>query len=132
MILYKYSPPSLRAQCVGVVDGDTVDLFTDEGKRRYALERYRLMGINTFELNDPDPNNRHKAQQAKSQLASWLSPSPISGIVDTNLWPLRIVTYKSDSFGRWLVDIFWTDDAGVEHHVNAELLELGLAVPYKR
>jgi endonuclease YncB( thermonuclease family) len=129
---YPYVAPSLRAQCMNVVDGDTVDLFTDEGKRRYALERYRLITIDTHELNDTDPEKRDLAQQAKQLMVRWCSAAPVKGIANLEYWPLRIVTHKSDSFGRWLVDLYWKDDAGVEHHANAELLAQGLAVPFKR
>lgn len=41
-----------------------------------------------------------------------------------------IRTYKSDSFGRWLADIFIETKDGWKSF-NDMLLELGLAVPYK-
>jgi len=117
---------------MNVVDGDTADLFTDEGKRRYSLERYRLITIDTYELHDADPAKRDLALRAKQQMVPWCSATPVKGIVNLEFWPLRIVTHKSDSFGRWLVDLYWTDNAGIEHHANAELLQQGLAVPFKR
>jgi len=125
-------PPSLRAQCTDVVDGDTVTLFVDQGQRWYSHQRYRLITIDTYEMNDVDPAKRDLAQQAKRCMAQWCSVSPVKGIVNLEFWPLRVVTHKSDSFGRWLVDLYFTDDAGVEHHANAELLAAGLAVPFKR
>src|SRR5574341_1375024 len=116
---YSYVPPSLRPQCMNVVDGDTVDLFSDEGKRRYALERYRLLTIDAYEMNDPDPAKRELAQKGKQQMVQWCSPTPVKGIANLEVWPLRVVTQKSpDSFGRWLVTLYYTDDQGVEHEAN--------------
>jgi endonuclease YncB( thermonuclease family) len=129
---YPFQNPSLRAQCLKVVDGDTIDLFTDEGKRRYAVDRYRLLTVDTYELNDKDEERRALAKAAKAKMIEWCQPVQIRGLVDLTQWPLRITTHKSDSFGRWLAEIYWTDDEGVEHHANAELIEQGLGEVYKR
>lgn len=136
---YPFTIPSLRAQCIKVVDGDTVDLFTDEGKHRYALDRYRLLTVDTFELNSSDKEERELAKAAKEKMIEWCKPVFVSKvadksarIVDLGMWPLRITTHKSDSFGRWLADLYWTDEEGVEHHANAELIELGLGEVYQK
>lgn len=128
---YPFVALSIRAQCVRVIDGDTLDLFTDEGKHHYALHRYRLLGIDTCELTSTDPEKREKAKAAKEKVTAWCRPS--GNAVDLSRWPLRVVTHKApDSFGRWLANVFWTDGDGVERNVSEELLKLGLAVPFVR
>ena len=108
-----------RARALNVVDGDTVDLFIDLGFRMTSTQRVRLLGVNTPELHSPDLSVRERAVAAKQFLMSMLL---IGGD-----WPLIVQTAKSDSFGRWLADI-WV--AGT--HVNNALLEKGHAVPFKR
>src|SRR3990172_2410885 len=115
---YSYIPPSLRAQCTDVVDGDTITLFVDQGQRWYSHQRYRLVTIDTYELNATEPDKRALAQKAKQQMTQWCNPTSIVGIVNLEFWPLRVVTHKSDSFGRWLVDLYFTDDEGIENHAK--------------
>jgi micrococcal nuclease len=110
-----------RAQCVRVVDGDTVDLYVDCGFYQYAKLRFRLIGIDTPELNSKDQGERLKALEAKQFTVDMLKPAPVS-----DNWSLLVKTYKSDSFGRWLCDIYAD---GVQ--LNAELLSKSLAVPFK-
>jgi len=54
-----------KAKVVHVVDGDTLDLDTDLGFRIAFRQRYRLYGVDTPELNDPDPAVRERAVKAK-------------------------------------------------------------------
>jgi len=118
------TPYIYRAQCVNVVDGDTVDLFCDDGRHRYSLERYRLIGIDTPEMHAPEAEVRQRALDAKAALVSLLGPAP----PDLKRWPLLVRTHKGDSFGRWLADV-WTTSAGEPHqHVNQLMLERGFAV----
>jgi endonuclease YncB( thermonuclease family) len=64
-------------------------------------------------------------------MIAWLKPPADKKQVNLGTWPLRLLTYMDpDSFGRLLGEVYWTDDAGVEHHANGELLQMGLAVPY--
>lgn len=130
---YEFVPPKWRAQCLYVVDGDTVDLFVDKGTREYGLYRFRLIGIDTPELRgkkaDPEP-----AKEAKEAVIKMLRAPAREDRwhVDLKTWPCLVQTQKakSDSFGRWLADLWVRDDEGNEIHVNGELLEMGLAEPY--
>jgi len=124
MSLYLY-----MAQCVNVVDGDTVDLFCDDGRRRYSLERYRLIGVDAPELHDSDQAMRAKAIETKAALMEMLKPAA----VDLKRWPLVVKTHKSDSFGRWLAEI-WFDGNLCEPDlsINTELVRRGLAKPWRR
>jgi endonuclease YncB( thermonuclease family) len=129
---YSFMPPSYRAQPTNVVDGDTADLFVDTGFRGYHLLRFRFLDIDTPELNSKDADVRRQAQDAKQLVADLLNNFERTSKLDLSYWPLRIETAKDpDNFGRWLARIFLTTDAG-EISVNAELLDRGLAVPYKK
>jgi micrococcal nuclease len=129
---YSYPIPSLRAQPLKVVDGDTADLFVDVGFRGYQIGRFRFLGIDTPELNDKDEDQRAKAKEAKQLVQDLLDCFEKTTKVDLAHWPLRIETAKDpDNFGRWLATIYFTTDFG-EQSVNTELLDRGLAVPYEK
>jgi len=54
-----------RAKVVNVVDGDTLDLETEFGFCVRFLQRYRLFGVDTPEMDDPDSAVRERALKAK-------------------------------------------------------------------
>jgi micrococcal nuclease len=111
-----------RARCLRVVDGDTCDLTVDVGFRMATTQRFRLLGVDTPEMNAADLKERERAVAATQALTSMLS----SGTGD---WPLLVRTQKADSFGRWLAEI-WVESSGL--NVNADLLKGGYAVLFKR
>jgi len=111
--MYQY-----RATCLGVVDGDTADFEIDLGLEITHRIRVRLYGINTPELRSPDPDERVKAQTAKTFLANAIVGRPL--VVQT-------VKDRTEKFGRYLATIFVE---GVDESVNSQLLDAGLAVPY--
>lgn len=112
--MYTYALVEVRR----VIDGDTVDLVLDLGFHIRVTDRFRLNGIDTPELNDKDPVLRDRAQAAKKFTADWL----------TNSGPYLVETYKTDSFGRWLADV-WNSQG---QRITVALLQAGLAVPFKR
>lgn len=129
---YPFQSKTWRAQPVKVVDGDTADLFVDTGFLGYHLFRFRFLDIDTPEMNSEDEDERKRAKDAKEFVQDVLDCPEKTLDMHLGFWPLRIETEKNpDSFGRWLCRIFWTDSFG-EHSVNAELLERGLADPYKK
>jgi endonuclease YncB( thermonuclease family) len=76
------------AKLVRVVDGDTLKLEIDVGfniTRREAS--YRLLRINAPEMNTPE------GQKAKTALEDYLRGKA-----------LVVQTFKSDSFGRYLIE----------------------------
>lgn len=124
---YAFPGFTFRAAALKVVDGDTVDLLIDTGFRTYKTERIRLVGIDTPEMNSRVEADRVLALAAKNKLAELLKIDLIGANLSTVTWNLLIVTSKSDSFGRWLAEIFVD---GVS--VNQKLIELGLAEEYVR
>lgn len=124
---FPFEHPSYRARCTKVVDGDTVDLVVDVGFRTTVSGRFRLLGIDTPELNSKDPAERALAVKAKDQVAAWLKPSQ-----NASEWPVNVVTRKDpDNFGRWLVMVMVFDENGQKLYVNQRLRDLGLATEYK-
>lgn len=90
--------------CQRIVDGDTYDLTLEkrmdfgfrliEDKRWTA--RFRLLGADTWELNEA-------GGAAASRFASeWVSRALLDDV-------LRGQTYKTDNFGRWLIDLYRAD-----------------------
>lgn len=118
---YPYEPPSFRARCAKVVDGDTYDLEVDVGFHVVVRSRFRLRGFDTAELNSVDAELRTLAVNAKLTASFKLRV----GVKEE--WPLRVRTYKnSDHFGRWLCDVYYME-AGEERNLGEELEKAGLA-----
>lgn len=84
-----------RARVDRVVDGDTIDLITDLGHRMNTGQRYRLLGIDTPEKKT---TTYEAGVAAQAFLEALVRPAADAGL-------LLAKTYKSDSFGRWLVDL---------------------------
>lgn len=116
-----------RCRCLNVVDGDTVDLCVDIGFHVNFTGRFRVLGIDTAELNSKEPTERYLAIQAKGKVAELLKPS-----LTTTGWPLVVRTKKDpDSFGRWLADISYFLADGTKMDLGPQLILEGLAKPYK-
>jgi micrococcal nuclease len=99
-----------------VVDGDTLDVSIDLGFYVTILQRIRLNGLDTPEINSKDELERNMAQEAKMFLSDWMSYQK----------QLKIKTIKDDKYGRMLGDII--GDNGIT--VNSLMLERGYAWPY--
>jgi len=99
-----------------VVDGDTVYLDVDLGFGVWATLDFRLAGINTPEVVG---TQKVAGLAAKEELVRLLG-----------LGTIRIVSFKTEKYGRWLASIFVKQADGVELNVNDELVKGGFAVPY--
>lgn len=87
-----------------VVDGDTYDLTLEKEMdfgfylretKRWS-HRFRLLGVDT-----PEPNQAG-GSGATAFAEAWLAAAVGAGM-------LRAQTFKTDSFGRWLVDLYRLD-----------------------
>lgn len=110
-MMYTYN-----AKIINIVDGDTVDAEIDLGFKLYTVHRLRLIDIDTEEMNDPNPSLKQLARTAKQYM--------IDNLLGKNV---KINTYKSDSFGRYLAEIYID-----KFNVNDYLLESGLARKWKK
>lgn len=109
--MYTYS-----AKVINVVDGDTVDAEIDLGFKIKTIQRLRLIDIDTEEMNDKNPELKELAKTAKQYMIDRLLNKTVT-----------INSYKSDSFGRYLVEIYID-----KFNVNDYLLESGLARKWKK
>lgn len=95
-----------------VVDGDTVDVLVDVGFRLTAVQRFRVLGVDTPERGQPG------YREAAEFTVGWLV---------AHLPRLRVRSRKSDSFGRWLGDFH---DSGSGEDLAGALIASGHAEPY--
>jgi len=125
--IYEYNATVNR-----VVDGDTVwlNLFkevsvdVDFGFHildtvklvKTALIDFRLNGINAPEM---------KTSTMEAGLASKAELTRLLG-----LGPLRVVSYKTEKYGRWLADIYVTPPNEPEIHVNQKMVDGGFSKAY--
>lgn len=100
-----------KARLIRVVDGDTYDLHVDLGFHMYMKSRFRLYGHDTPELRRGTEFEKAEGARAKEFVRCWFNARP----------SFYIHTYKSDSFGRWLVDIF-TEHDNLGHDLSKQHL----------
>ena len=117
----------MKAVCTRVLDGDTVVLTVSPAFKVYHADlHFRLVGINTPELKDPDPKVRTAANKAKK----FLSDSILGKDIMVKTVKTRSTGEKLDKYGRYLATIYITDAAGAQININQKMVELGLAIPF--
>ncbi len=102
-----------RAVIKRVVDGDTIDADIDLGLHCHRLERLRLLGVNCPEMHG---DTKAAGEMAKEFVIAWLDGADIV-----------LQTYKSDSFGRFLANVWRTSDGA---SLNDDLISSGNAVVF--
>ena len=105
-----------RAIAERVIDGDTIDVFIDQGFHTFNRERLRLLGIDAPECRGEE---KEKGLKVKLFVSNWLTSE--------DEWPLIIKTEKTDSFGRYLATVYKDGEC-----LNFILLKEELAVPYEK
>jgi endonuclease YncB( thermonuclease family) len=104
-----------NGKVTNVVDGDTVDVTLDLGFDVWIKTRFRLNGIDTAEKNFP----YGKATK------EWLK-------VQLEGKNVLVKSYKHDKYGRWLCDLFITNEAVfMDVSVSEQMIALGIAKIYK-
>jgi len=105
------------AECIRTVDGDTFDLTLhkrmDFGfhliEDKYWSARFRLLDIDAPETN-----------QAGGAAATEFADTWIRDAIHDDV--LRGQTYKTDHFGRWLIDLYRLDSG---EHLEEAMREAG-------
>lgn len=103
--MYEYRGVMTRA-----VDGDTIDVTLDLGFNIRKTERLRLLNVDSPERGEP--GWAEATEYVKAALTDQV---------------LRVRTYKADSFGRYLADVWLGDE-----NFNQRLISSGHAKPYVR
>jgi len=116
-----------RARVDRVVDGDTIIMQIDLGFHMTAKVSVRLLGVDTPELRSKDPEERQRAQFARSFTDVWCNEAVGNPkITDPWVeWPFVISTSKADSFGRWLGRV-WSLRTGEQ--LNEAIVAAGYSV----
>jgi Prasinovirus endonuclease len=100
---------------LGVVDGDTLNLYVDKGIDEYRKLTVRLYGVNAPELST------QAGKDAKAWVISWFEQHCPDG-----LFVLGTIKDNRDKYGRYLANIYAADGAVL----NDDLVAAGQAVPY--
>jgi len=103
----------VTARPVHTVDGDTFDAELDVWLGLVAIERVRVLGVDTPELKGA---TKPQALAAKQFTADWLAKGPV-----------EIEACRRDAFGRVLGRV----NRGGEY-LDEVLIAHGLGVPFKR
>jgi micrococcal nuclease len=107
------------ARLVRLVDGDTLVLDIAVGFYLVTTHSVRLLGVNAPEVRGI---SKVAGDAATEYVRQWMS-----AVGPTDGWPLRVQTFKSDDFGRYLGVIWRLSDQAC---LNEDLLTNGHAVVY--
>lgn len=109
--MYEY-----KALVKEVYDGDTITAIVDLGFRNQTTVKFRLLGINTPEL---EKVTREAGLKSRDRLRELILGKEV--IIKTQ-------KDKQEKFGRWLGEIFLPENLTIS--VNQMLINEGLAVPF--
>lgn len=104
-----------KAKVVNIVDGDTVDVDIELGFYTTVRHRIRLLRVNTPE--------KYGETRRDGLIATEFTKSELLGK------EVYLVTKKTDSFKRWLGEIYYESDGELKN-ISDELLKTGHAVEY--
>jgi endonuclease YncB( thermonuclease family) len=105
-----------RLKITRIVDADTFEVIIDKGHREYCERRIRLYGVDAYEKNTP-----------KGKAAIQF----VTDLIKLDTWYFaKSYMDKSDSFGRYLYEVFLDDECAVS--LGNFLIVNGLAVQMVR
>jgi len=100
-----------------VIDADTLEIDVDLGFHLKTKQHFRLVNVNAPEMR----GDQREAGLAAKQYA-----------MDRLLLKEVVIrTAKADSFGRWLAHVWILNYKFEADDFNAELVNLGYAIPYR-
>ena len=105
-----------KAKVVNIVDGDTIDVEIDLGFHATIKERVRLLRVNCPEKFG---ETKEEGLRAKEFATKELLGKEIS-----------LITHKTDSFKRWLGEVYYMNDNNEVRNFSNELLRNGYAVEF--
>lgn len=101
-----------------IIDGDTIEVLVDCGFRRFSVETLRILGVDTPEVRGA---SKQEGLISKAFVAETI---PVGSEV-------VLKSQKSDSFGRWLAEVFYEESEGVYLNLAEVLIEKGLGIVYE-
>lgn len=102
-----------------VVDGDTIDIEIDLGFNMFTIQRVRLIGIDTPEINTKNLLEKEHGHRAKEFVENFFRESEREG------YQIIVKTTLDDKYGRMLARIICNNQC-----LNDLLLTNDLAFPY--
>jgi len=108
---------------VRIIDGDTLVLKIDLGFSITTIQRVRLLGVDTPEINRKI--SQEAGYKASLFVQKWVLDSESDLIFEHNF---TVETKKQDGFGRYL-GIFRNRN---EESLSDDLIKSGHGVPYKK
>ncbi len=104
-----------NAKLLSVIDGDTLEVFIDDGRGCWGKERVRIAGVDTPEVRGPE---KIAGLYVKKKAIEWLDFPNGDSLV------LHSLKFRIDSFARIICEV-WRK----EKSYNQWLLNEGLAWP---
>lgn len=109
-----------------VVDGDTLDVELDVGFHTRRIERLRLLDCNAPEMSTD------AGRVVKDRVVAWCGDAAWRGTLrpagqDHVDFPVIVQTQKTDSFGRYLANVWNVDGGSLNAFVRVETESLKLA-----
>lgn len=99
-----------KGRCTRVIDGDTIEVELDTGFHTVHTERLRLLGVDAPEARGATYDAGIAAKAFVQKLMANIGHDAVGKLVP---WPLTVQTHKTDSFGRYLADVWsskWSDE----------------------
>jgi len=100
-------------EVVRVIDGDSYELRVDIGFKTSKIIECRLFGADTYEPRGGTEETKALAAKGTSFAIEWFKTHQT----------VSIRTFKSDSFGRWLI---WAMDWDTGRFLHLDLIEADL------
>ena len=113
-----------KAKLDRVVDGDTVDALIDVGFDFWFKNRFRFIGVDTWESRTRNLEEKAMGLKAKARTKELLEE------VSSKSGYFRIKSYGLGKYGRVLGEIFIMDKDGKQWNVNETLISEGHAYIY--
>lgn len=115
----------MKATVTRILDGDTVVVDISPAFHIVLKEyKLRLYGVDTSETDSKDPATLKRARAAKAFVADAILGKQV---LVQSIRMTRSGDEKIDSFGRYLMVVYYEDANGVTQNLNQQLLALGLA-----
>lgn len=99
-----------KGNWVRVIDGNTLILSLDLGLRTFHVGPFQLLGV---DASPASGKTKETGLKEKEKLETVLLQAG----------ELIVETHKPDKYGRWLADLYYTDEHGVEQCINKLLTE---------
>ena len=113
-----------RGKLERVVDGDTIDALIDVGFDIWIKKRIRYSGIDTWESQTRDLDEKKKGLAAKARNKELLKE------ISSKSGYFRLKSHGVGKYGRVLGEIFIMDSDGRQWNINETLIKEGHAYVY--